>query len=126
MMLRGDKLLSARTAPEEKAMPHYLIEVGYNLQGVKALIEHPQAREDKIAKACESIGGRLEKLYFALGESDLIAIAEFPDNETAAAFALGTTSGGALSKYRTTVLLTPGEAVNAMRKAKALQYEPPK
>jgi hypothetical protein len=35
-------------------------------------------------------------------------------------------AGGAMAKYHTTVLLSPDEAVGAMKKAKKVAYAPPK
>ena len=53
-----------------------------------------------------------------------MAIAELPDNAAAAAFALGTASKGAVSKFHTTVLLTVAEGLEAMKKQK-VDYAPP-
>ena len=55
-----------------------------------------------------------------------MAIVEAPGNDAAVAAGLATVSAGALSKYRTTVLITPKEAVSAMKKAKKIAYTPPK
>ncbi|MGC2125236.1 MAG: GYD domain-containing protein [Xanthobacteraceae bacterium] len=60
-----------------------------------------------------------------IGEYDVVAIAEFPDNAAAAAFALGTASKGAVSKFHTTVLLTAAEGLRGMRKAQQIDYAPP-
>jgi uncharacterized protein with GYD domain len=51
-------------------------------------------------------------------------ICEMPDNSSAAAFALAVGAGGTVSSYRTTVLLTPEEAVQAMTKASESSYKP--
>jgi hypothetical protein len=42
-----------------------------------------------------------------------------------AAVALAITGGGALSSLETTVLLTVEETLDALRKAKEIQYRPP-
>jgi hypothetical protein len=47
-----------------------------------------------------------------------------PDNVSAAAFALAVGAGGTVSSYKTTVLLTPDEAVQAMQKAAESAYAP--
>jgi uncharacterized protein with GYD domain len=64
-------------------------------------------------------------LYFAFGEYDVVTIVELPDNKAAAALALGVGASGALSKYRTTVLMTQDEAMEAMRRAGDISYIPP-
>ena len=106
-------------------MAHYLLQVSYAANAVKAMVANPQNREDAVRKVVESMGGKLHAFYFALGEFDVVIIAEFPDNVSAAAVALATSATGALSKFETTVLMTPAEGVEAMRKAKTGAYAPP-
>jgi len=107
-------------------MPLYMLETAYKDSAAKALIAKPQDRIAVVEKACKSLGGKLVSLYFAFGDYDVVTIVELPDNEAAAAFALAAGAGGALSKYRTTVLLTPQEAVSSMKKAKKINYTAPK
>jgi len=56
-----------------------------------------------------------------------VFIAEFPDNESYTAFAMTLAAGGAASALRTTVLMEPAQAVQAMKKAGSVQsgYTPP-
>jgi uncharacterized protein with GYD domain len=105
-------------------MPHYLIQVAYNTSGVAAMVKEPQNRIEKVTPAIEALGGRVECGYFAFGEHDVVLICEMPDNASAAAFALAVGAGGAVASYKTTVLLTPDEAVEAMRKAAESSYQP--
>lgn len=105
-------------------MPHYLIQVGYSPAGVAGLVKEPQNRIEKVTPAIEALGGQVECGYFAFGEHDVIFVCEMPDNVSAAAFALAVGAGGAVSSYQTTVLLTPDEAVDAMRRAADSSYEP--
>jgi uncharacterized protein with GYD domain len=105
-------------------MPHYLIQVAYNRGGVAALLQEPQNRIEKVTPAIEAVGGRVECGYFAFGDHDVVLICEMPDNTSAAAFALAVAAGGTVGSYKTTVLLTPDEAVEAMRKAAESSYQP--
>jgi uncharacterized protein with GYD domain len=105
-------------------MPHYLIQVAYNSQGVAALVNEPQDRIEKVRPAVEGLGGRIESAYYAFGEHDVILTVEMPDNTKAAAMALAVGAGGAVSAYTTTVLLTPEEAVQAMSEAAESVYRP--
>ena len=98
-------------------MPYYMAQVGYKDEQVKALISNPQNRAEEARKVIEAFGGKLHHFSFAFGESDLIIIAEAPDNESMAAIAMAVTGAGTASHFRTTVLLTMDEAVNAMKKA---------
>ena len=105
-------------------MPHYLVQVGYNTSGVAGLVKQPQDRLEKVAPAVEAMGGRIESGYYAFGDHDVVLICEMPDNASAAAFALAVGAGGTVSSSQTTVLLTPDEAVEAMRKAGGSSYAP--
>jgi uncharacterized protein with GYD domain len=106
-------------------MAHYLVQVSYNNQGISGLVNNPQDRSTHIGSVIESLGGRMESFYHAFGDYDAVAIAELPDNVSAAAFALATGAGGAVRSYKTTVLITTDEAVEAMRKASTVGYRPP-
>ena len=64
----------------------------------------------------------MEHFYFAFGEHDAFAVADLPDNESAAAFALAVSEAGGAS-VRTLVLLTP-EEVDAAAK-RAVEYQSP-
>src|SRR4029453_14114332 len=109
---------------KESRMPHYLIQVGYNPRGLEALVKEPQDRIEKVRPAVEAMGGRIECAYYAFGDHDIVLICEMPDNAAAAAFALAVGAGGTVGSYKTTVLLTPEEAVQAMSKAGESSYKP--
>ena len=104
-------------------MPKFLFQASYTVEGVKGLHgEGGSARRDAVAKAAESVGGRLERFYFAFGEHDAFAIADLPDNQSAAAFALAVSAAGGAS-VRTVVLLTPEDVDAAIKRS--VDYRPP-
>ena len=104
-------------------MPKYLIEASYTAEGVKGLQSAGgSSRRDAIAALAESVGGRLESLYFAFGEHDVYVVVDAPDNESATAVALTVNASGVVSA-RTTVLPTP-EEVDAAAK-RSVEYRPP-
>lgn len=107
-------------------MPYYLIQGSYKESAAKALVSKPQERSAVVKKMVESLGGKLHSFFLSFGDYDVVVIAELPGNEAAVAMGLATVSGGAMSKYHTTVLLTPAEATGAMKKAKKVAYSPPK
>jgi len=103
-------------------MPKYLIEASYTLEGVKGVQRSGgTSRSEAIAALAESVGGRLESLYFAFGDHDVYVIVDLPDNESAAAVALSVNSTGGAA-VRTVVLLTP-EEVDAAAK-RSVEYRP--
>lgn len=108
---------------ERVKMAKYLLEVNYTLEGVKGVLaKGGTAREAAARAAAKSAGGSLECFYFAFGGTDVVTIADLPDNTAAAALAL-TVAGGGGATVRTTVLLTPDE-IDAATKKK-VKYTPP-
>jgi uncharacterized protein with GYD domain len=104
-------------------MPLYLWQVSYSAEGVKGLVkEGGSKRRQVVTQMVEKSGGKLHAFYYALGESDLIGIAEFPDHATALAVSMAVNSAGA-AQLRTTLLL-PAEEVDAAAK-KTIGYRPP-
>ena len=106
-------------------MPYYLIQVGYTPDAWAAMVKNPQDRIKAVAPAAAKLGGKIESGYLSFGEYDLVTIAEFPDNASAAAFALAATAGGAVKAYKTTPLMTMDEGLTAMKKAASTGYKPP-
>ena len=108
-------------------MAHYLIEVGYTPQAWSGQIDTQPNVVDRIAPAVEAAHGKIECLYYAFGDSDLVGIIDFATAEDAAAFALVVTSSGALRSYKTTPLLTVAQGMESMKRAERLRekYTPP-
>jgi uncharacterized protein with GYD domain len=99
-------------------MPKFLMEASFTTEGVKGVrSEGGTARREAVEKAIESVGGQLEGFYFAFGHRDVYVLADFPDNQSAAAMALTVNATGAVAT-RTIVLLTP-EDVDAAAKRSA-------
>jgi uncharacterized protein with GYD domain len=68
------------------------------------------------------LGGKLEAFYYALGEDDLSAIFDCPDNVSATSASLIVNASGA-AKVKMTALLTPEEVDKAAKKS--VDYSPP-
>jgi uncharacterized protein with GYD domain len=97
-------------------MPKYLVEASYSADGLKGLQKDKAAgRKAAVAKAVESLGGKLEGFYYALGDRDVIAIVDLPNAVSATALAL-TASATGLVRTRTTALLTVEETDQALGK----------
>jgi uncharacterized protein with GYD domain len=104
-------------------VPRFMFKASYTIEGLRGIqSQGGTARREAVAKVTESVGGRLEGFYFALGEDDVFVIAELPDLETATAMALAVNASGAVSS-KTVVLLTP-EEVDAAAK-RSVDYTPP-
>lgn len=95
-------------------MSKYLVQASYTAEGVKGLTKDTASgRKTAVAHAVESLGGKLEALYFSFGEFDILGIMDLPDNAAAARFALRAASTGQVN-IRTTPLLTPEEVDKAL------------
>ena len=104
-------------------MPKYLLQVSYTTDGAKGLLKDGGSKRRAAAKTLvESLGGKLESLYYAFGATDVFAIADMPDNAAAAAASLTLASSGAVTS-NITVLLTPEEVDQVVKKTGS--YTPP-
>ncbi|HWZ57759.1 MAG TPA: GYD domain-containing protein [Gemmatimonadaceae bacterium] len=104
-------------------MPIYLWRASYSAEGAKRLLKDGGTkRRVAIQQLVDSAGGKLHAYYYSFGESDVCAIAEFPDAATAAAVSLAVNSSG-FAQVQTTVLIT-AEDVDAASK-KSVVYRPP-
>ena len=106
-------------------MAHYLMEVGYTPEAWRTLVKKPEDRTKAIRPIIEKLGGKLESIYFAFGDYDLVIILEFPQNVNAAAFSLAAAAGGAVRSVKTTPLLAISEGLGAMKLASESGYKPP-
>lgn len=64
-------------------MPIYVSLVKFTEQGITTMKEKGIARSDAVQRNIESLGGRLLDAYYCLGEYDVVAILEFPNNRAA-------------------------------------------
>src|SRR5579885_980511 len=95
-------------------MAKFMIQASYTAEGLKGLLkDKASGRRDAIAKAMESVGGRLDAVYFALGQDDIIVIVDAPDVASVTAICVLVGASG-LVRPRTTALLTVEEADRAL------------
>lgn len=74
-------------------MPHYVMLLRYTQQGIAKIKDSP-ARLDAARKAAGAAKGKVHSWYLTMGRWDAVLIAEFPDDETCAKFALSTGAAG--------------------------------
>ena len=106
-------------------MARYLVEFSYTKEAVAALVKKPEDRSVAVGELISKLGGRLLDFYFTFGDCDGVLIAELPDNVTALAVDMASVTPGHVSKLKTTVLLTPQEAMEAMQRAGDATLRPP-
>jgi uncharacterized protein with GYD domain len=81
-------------------MQSYIMLMKWTDQGIKD-IKNLAKRVQGNVKAFEALGGKVTGVYVVMGEYDLVAIGEAPNDEAAMAFAMGV---GAQGNARTTTL----------------------
>lgn len=106
-------------------MSKYLLTATYSADGIKDLLaEGGTARTEQAYVLVKSLGGKIESLYYAFGESDLYAILDFPDVASALA-AAGTVSSSGKVSAKLTPLISVEDMDAASLKAKSAEYRAP-
>jgi uncharacterized protein with GYD domain len=107
-------------------MPLYLFRFGYTAEAWNALIANPQDRRDMLAaRLFGTFGGQLRGFWYCFGDCDGYALAELPDNVSAAAVSAAVVGSGSFREFQTTPLMTVDEMVEAMTRASDFGYVPP-
>ena len=108
-------------------MPLFMLQGAYTSESWATQVRNQQNPVDRLRPLAEACAGRLEAVYYAFGDADIIVILEAPDDEAAAAFSLATTARGSLRFVRTTKLLTVEQGLSAMGRAAdaGKAYTPP-
>lgn len=103
-------------------MPKYLIKATLSVDGAKGLLkEGGTARRKVIEGMAESVGGRVESVYWAFGEPDAYVTVDLPNNVSAAAIGLAVSAAGSV-RTNTVVLLTADEIDEATKQK--VNYRP--
>jgi uncharacterized protein with GYD domain len=97
-------------------MPKFLVEATYTAEGYKGLVkDKASGRKAAVSHAVKKLGGKLEAMYYSLGDNDAILIVDLPDHVSAAALS-SAACGSGMTRTKTTVLLTVDEADEALSK----------
>lgn len=75
-------------------MPMFVSLVKFTPHGLSTMKDKGIERADLVKKNVQSLGGKLHQAYYCLGEYDVVAIWEFPDNQTAMKAAVRNASMG--------------------------------
>jgi len=100
-------------------MPKMLVKASYSAEGARGLMkEGGSGRRAAVQKLIESVGGKVEAMYFAYGEADAIVIVDVPDTASGLAISLAANASGAVT-LTTTPLITIEEMDAAAKKTVA-------
>ena len=105
-------------------MAHYLLQISYTPEAWAALVRNPQDRAEAVRQPIENLGGKMERIWLAFGEDDIVGVIDMPDNVAAAAIAMAFSAGGACKRVKTTPLLSIQQGIEAMKKAAQCGYKP--
>jgi uncharacterized protein with GYD domain len=98
-------------------MTKYMIQGNYTSEGWKGVQkDKASGRREALSHTIAALGGKLEAVYFSLGEHDVVLIADLPDQASAAAFCIAASSSG-VARTCTTALMTVEETDQALKKS---------
>jgi len=107
-------------------MTLYMLQFAYTAEAWTAFTKNPEDRTAAVKALGEKLGVRIEAFYYGFGEYDGFLVLEAPDETTVTAFTLAALSPGHIKATKTTVLMRPAQAAEAMRKATGIKFEGPK
>jgi uncharacterized protein with GYD domain len=80
-------MLAAKTNAGGYAVPTYIMLANWTDQGARQVRDSPK-RVDSAKKTLAEMGGEFKSLYMTMGDYDLVAVYEAPDDAVAARFTL--------------------------------------
>ena len=98
-------------------MAHYMVQASYSQEALQRLTSSPGPGGTAMKQAAEKFGGKVEATYFTFGDYDIVVILQLPDHITIAQAVMGVRSRGGVTKLKTTVLISPEDAVKGMKLA---------
>jgi uncharacterized protein with GYD domain len=104
-------------------MSKFLLEGSYTAEGLRGLIkDKASGRKTAITHALANVGGKLDAIYFTLGERDVLLVCDCPDYPSVASLGLAASASG-MVRTKITPLLTVEELDQTI--AKGVNYQPP-
>ncbi|HME27374.1 MAG TPA: GYD domain-containing protein [Acetobacteraceae bacterium] len=103
-------------------MTKFLLNGSYAAAGMKGVQKNKGAAGEKeVAYACKALGGKLDAIYFPLGEGDVFAIVDMPGTSDVANLCLAVGASG--MKTSALPLLTVAEMDKLL--TENVKYQPP-
>src|SRR3984893_822982 len=107
-------------------MALYALQTAYAPIGWAALLKDPQNRMEAVKPVVQRLGGSIVGGWLTFGEYDVLLICQMADHVSATALSMAISAGGAVKAVKTTPLMTFEEGIEALKKAEAAQYAPPR
>ena len=106
-------------------MAWFMFQASYTPEAWANQIKDPKDRISALKEMFKPTGMIIHHAWYSFGEYDLLLLVESPGNIETAGAALAAAAGGALKASKTTPLLTPDEAIEAMKIAEKVAYRQP-
>src|SRR5579864_9112402 len=95
-------------------MPKFLIKANYTAEGMRGLQkDKASGREKAIKTACTAVGGKLDAIYYALGDHDVFVVVDLPSHVNVASLCIAVGASG-MAGTSTVPLLTVAEMDKAL------------
>jgi uncharacterized protein with GYD domain len=101
-------------------MPIFISQGRYSHSAIKGMIAQPEDRSKAASRLIKEAGCRLLSYYLTFGEYDFLLVAEAPNEGAMASAVLAAASGGGVTDLRTTLAMTPADAMKAFEAAAGL------
>ena len=106
-------------------MPKFLFTASYTKDGIAGILrEGGSSREKAIQTLVDSVGGTVETMYWAFGETDFFLITDLPDAIAAGALSTKVAVTG-IASVKTTQLLSADDVDKIVSRAQSVDYRPP-
>jgi uncharacterized protein with GYD domain len=108
-------------------MPQFIITGCYTSTAARGLVDNPSDREAAARSIMEAAGGKLNSFYITTGETDWMAVVEFPDGADLVPAVLVVGASGAVSNVKTVRAYTGAQFMAAQQKAAKIRssYQAP-
>ena len=92
-------------------MPVYMMQLAYTSEAWSALVKAPEDRAKVARSLAESLGGQSLGFWLSLGDYDVVALFDLPDQSSVAALGMAVAAGGAIRDAKTTPLMSTDDAL---------------
>ena len=106
-------------------MPVFCHQVRYTSSAWSRVLQNTKDRFASLRVPIESLGGKIQSLFFSQGSYDVLAITEFPDGFSPAALDIAFSAGGEVATIHTTRLLDASQIVDAVPRSLASSQPAP-
>lgn len=105
----------------------FVTQASYSQSGIRGLVRKPEDRLAVIENLVQSAGGKVIALYMTTGDSDILLVTEFENDEAAVALGMVASAAGTVSGLKTVRAWTTAEFKGIVEKAGelAVGYTPP-